>query len=338
MTPRVSCHIVPPYLLERIQPHLVDLDRTLRARREAGPHPVQGARAAAPGAAWVVHDCHNTADLPGDVVRSDGQPPSGDAAVDEAATGIEAILDLYQAVYGRSSFDGHGASVSLSVHYEKGYDNAYWDGTQLVFGDGDGTIFGRFTKPVDVLGHELTHAVTERTAGFTYAGQSGALNESISDVFGVCSKQRLLDQRADEADWLIGEGIFLPGVQGRALRDMARPGTAYDDERLGKDPQAADMSGYVQTDEDNGGVHINSGIPNRAFYLAAIAIGGTSWEGAGQIWFDALTGADVGPDTDFAGFAAATIAAAGERSDEVAAAWRTVGVEPTGATSTGSGR
>lgn len=327
MTSRVHCHFIPPYLIERLQPHLVATDQALRARREAGPHPVPQSAAGAP--AWAVHTCHNTADLPGDLVRSAGQPASGDDAVDEAASGITATLDLYQQVYDRSSFDGEGAAVSLSVHYEQGYDNAFWDGTQLVFGDGDGKIFGRFTKPVDVLGHELTHAVTERTAALTYSGQSGALNESISDVFGSCVKQRLLGQSAEQADWLIGEGLFLPGVQGRALRDMARPGTAYDDPQLGKDPQAADMSGYVTTEDDNGGVHTNSGIPNRAFYLAAIAVGGNSWEGAGRIWYAALTGSDVGPDTDFAGFAAATVAAAGNHADGVRAAWTTVGVTPT---------
>jgi Zn-dependent metalloprotease len=324
MTSR-ACHFIPPYLFERLQPHLVEADRALRARREAGPHPLP--QAAAGAAAWVVHTCHNTSTLPGDVVRSAGQPVSGDDAVDEAASGISATLDLYRSVYDRASYDGDGASVSLSVHYQQGYDNAYWDGTQLVFGDGDGQVFGRFTKPVDVLGHEFTHAVTERTAGLTYSGQSGALNESVSDVFGSCVKQRLLGQSADQADWLIGQGLLLPGVQGRALRDMAHPGTAYDDPRLGKDPQVGDMSDYVQTQDDNGGVHTNSGIPNRAFYLAAIAIGGHSWEGAGQIWYDALTGSDVGPDTDFAGFAAATVAAAGGSQDEVAAAWKTVGVE-----------
>lgn len=324
MTSRV-CHFIPPYLFERLQPHLLATDRALRARREAGPHPLP--RAAAGAAAWVVHTCHHSADLPGDVVRSAGQPASGDAAVDEAASGIAATLDLYRSVYDRASYDAHGASVSLSVHYEQGYDNAYWDGTQLVFGDGDGQVFGRFTRPVDVLGHEFTHAVTERTAGLTYAGQSGALNESVSDVFGSCVKQRLLGQSADQADWLIGQGLFLPGVHGRALRDMAHPGTAYDDPTLGKDPQVGDMGDYVQTEDDNGGVHTNSGIPNRAFYLAALAIGGDSWAGAGQIWYDALTGGDVGPDTDFAGFAAATVAAAGTSHDEVAAAWKTVGVE-----------
>jgi Zn-dependent metalloprotease len=326
MTSRVHCHFIPPYLIERIQPHHLALDRALRARREAGPHPPPESAVGAP--AWVVHTCHNTADLPGDVVRSAGDPASGDDAVDEAASGITATLDLYRSVYDRSSFDGQGTSVSLSVHYEQGYDNAYWDGTQLVFGDGDGRVFGRFTKPVDVLGHELTHAVTERTAGLTYSGQSGALNESLSDVFGSCVKQRLLGETADKADWLIGEGLFLPGVQGRALRDMARPGTAYDDPTLGKDPQVGDMRDYVDTDDDNGGVHTNSGIPNRAFYLAAIAIGGNSWEGAGRIWYAALTGGDVKPDSDFAAFAAATIAAAGDRADEVRAAWTTVGVSP----------
>jgi Zn-dependent metalloprotease len=324
MTSRDCCHFLPPYLLERVQPHMVEHDQALRARRASGPLTPQ---TVAGSAAWGVHTCHNTSQLPGDLVRSAGDPASGDAAVDEAATGITASLAMYAEVYDRDSFDGRGAPVSLSVHYEQGYDNAYWDGTQLVFGDGDGQIFDRFTKPMDVLGHEFTHAVTERTAGLTYSGQSGALNESISDVFGSCVKQRWLGQSVAQADWLIGAGLFLPGVRGRALRDMANPGTAYDDPRLGKDPQAADMSGYVDTTDDNGGVHTNSGIPNRAFYLAATAIGGSSWEGAGAIWYAALT-SGIGADTDFAGYAAATVAAAGQHADAVTTAWKTVGVEP----------
>jgi hypothetical protein len=323
--PPHHCLFIPPYLIERVQPpELVARDRALRAARAMGPRPIP--QGAAGGPAWVVHTCHNTSRLPGDVVRSAGEKDSGDAAVDEAAYGITGSLALFSEVYGRNSYDGKGASVSLSVHYEQGYDNAYWDGTQLVFGDGDGEIFGRFTAPVDVLGHEFSHAVTERTAGLTYQGQSGALNESISDVFGTCLKQRLLGQRVDEGDWLIGQGLFLPGVQARALRDMAHPGTAYDDPRLGKDPQVGHMDDYVDTGDDNGGVHTNSGIPNRAFQLAATAVGGTSWDGAGRIWFAALTASQVGPDTDFAGFAAATVAAAGEHADVVARAWETVGV------------
>ena len=99
-------------------------------------------------------------------------------------------------------------------------------------------------------------------------------------------------------------------MQGVALRSMKAPGTAYDDPRLGKDPQPADMSGYVDTTDDNGGVHINSGIPNRAFYLAAAAIGGHAWAAPGQIWYDVLTGPGITPDCDFATFAALTVAAA----------------------------
>ena len=337
----MRCSFVPPYLLARVAPGLLDHDSALRDRRWASaplPAPVTAARAA--GAAWTVYTADGSETLPGTRVRAAGDPAGGDAAVGEAATGITGALAMYAEVYGRDSFDGRGAPVLLTVHYGTDYDNAFWDGTQLVFGDGDGKVFGRFTRPVDVLGHELTHAVTERTAGLSYQGQSGALNESVSDVFGSCLKQRLLDQTADEADWLIGAGLFEPGVQARALRDMAAPGTAYDDPALGKDPQPADMSGYVDTTDDNGGVHINSGIPNRAFQLAATRIGGRSWEGAGRIWYAALTGSGVGPDTDFAGFASATVAAAGEHADQVRSAWETVGVlsaSPGGAVGTTAG-
>ncbi len=266
------------------------------------------------------------------MARRAGDPPSEDVAVEEAALGISGTLALFEEVYGRSSYDGAGATVSVTVHYGQDYVNAFWDGTQLVFGDGDGKVFDRFTKPVDVLAHELTHAVTEHTSGFVYEGQPGALNESVSDVFASCLKQRLLGQTALAADWLIGEGLFLPGVQARGLRDMAHPGSAYDDPALGKDPQPGHLDDFVDTTDDHGGVHLNSGIPNRAFHLAAVAIGGSSWEGAGRVWWAALTGRRVTSRSDFADFAAATIAAAVELGDvDVAAvedAWAGVGVTP----------
>jgi len=283
--------------------------------------------APAKGPAWVVHTAHNGSTLPGAVVRTAGDGPSGDVAVDEAADGVAATLEMYAEVYGRDSYDDAGATVVSTVHYQRDYDNAFWNGEQLVFGDGDGKTFDRFTKPVDVLGHELTHAVTERTAGLVYEGQSGALNESLSDVFGSCLKQRLLGQDAVAADWLVGAGLFLPGVKGRALRDMAHPGTAYDDPVLGKDPQPGHMDDYVDTTDDHGGVHINSGIPNRAFQLAAVAVGGSSAEGAGRIWYAALTGG-LSSRADFAGFSAATVAAAGPHANAVEEAWHTVGVTP----------
>jgi len=322
---------VPPYLLERMdRADLLHLDATFRQRRVvldvAAPTLLPDGTLAADGPAWVVHDAGGTEELPGRVVRRAGEPASGDAAVDEAATGITASLALFAEVYGRDSYDDRGATVVLSVHYGQDYVNAFWDGTQLVFGDGDGQVFDRFTKAVDVLAHELTHAVTERTAALAYQGQSGALNESVSDVFAACLEQRLAGQSAEEGDWLIGSELFLPGVSARGLRDMRDPGTAYDDPALGQDPQPAHLDDYVETTDDNGGVHINSGIPNRAFYLAATGIGGSSAEGAGRIWYDALTGGRVGPDTDFAGFAAATVAVAGPHAEAVTAAWEGVGV------------
>ncbi len=331
---------VPPYLLARIALSRVDadwLDQMLahdddvRLRRTMAPRP-----GVATGDPWVVHTAHNRATLPGDVVRRAGDPASGDPAVDEAADGVAGSLAMFQEVYGRDSYDDDGATVLATVHYQRNYDNAFWNGEQLVFGDGDGEIFDRFTKPVDVLGHEFTHAVTEHTAGLVYEGQSGALNESVSDVFAACLKQRLLGQDAVAGDWLIGEGLFLPGVQGRALRDMAHPGTAYDGPVLGEDPQPDHMDGYVETTTDNGGVHINSGIPNRAVQLAAVAIGGSAAEGAGLLWYAALTGG-LTSRSDFAGFAALTVSVSGEHAEAVEEAWRTVGVTPH-TTTTGPGQ
>ena len=290
------------------------------------------APASADQPAWTVHTAGNREVLPGRPVRTPGTPESGDVAVDEASAGITATLEMFAEGLGRTSYDDAGAMVSITVHYGRDYDNAFWDGTQLVFGDGDGEIFERFTKPVDVLAHEFAHAVTESTAGLVYRGQSGALNESVSDVFAICLKQRLLGQDAASGSWLIGEELFLPAVQARGLRDMAAPGTAYDDPRLGRDPQPDHMDRFVETTDDNGGVHINSGIPNRAFHLAAVALGGTSLEGAGQVWYDALTSGDVSPRADFAAFAAATVAAAGDgdRAEAVRGAWEQVGVTPAG--------
>lgn len=336
-SPPPRCSIVPPHLLRHLaeadEPVLVEmaermlrLDTGLREQRASAGRAPRRAAGATAGPAWLVHDAEGTETLPGELVRSPGDPETGDPAVDEAALGLEATQALLTD-WGRSSYDGEGATAVTTVHFGRDYANAFWDGTQLVFGDGDGVLFGRFTEPVDVLGHELAHALTQYTAGLVYSRQPGALNESMSDVVGACVKQRLLGEDAADADWLIGEGIFVAGVQGVALRSMAAPGTAYDDPRLGRDPQPGHMDDYVVTTDDNGGVHLNSGIPNKAFHLAATAIGGTSWEGAGRIWFAALT-SGIAATCDFARFAAATVAAAGEHEATVASAWEQVGVTP----------
>lgn len=343
-----TCEFVPPYLLLRLtdggtepdtarcSAHTLAIDEQLRVRR-AMPllaRPETAIVSAATGAAWLIHTAGNTAVLPGELVRSAGDTESGDAAVDEAYTGTEASLDLFRTVFARDSYDGRGAPVSVTVHYERDYANAFWDGRQLVFGDGDGRVFDRFTQSIDVLAHEFTHGVVQYAAGLTYSYQSGALNESICDVFASMVKQRMLGQSAADADWLIGEGIFLPAVNGRALRSMSEPGTAYDDPVLGKDPQVGSMDEFIETTDDNGGVHLNSGIPNRAFHLVATELGGNSWEAAGAIWYAALT-SGLAPSTDFATFAQATIAAAegGAALDAVSSAWETVGVNPSDAAS-----
>jgi Zn-dependent metalloprotease len=287
-----------------------------------------------PGASSrVVHSANNTETLPGEVVRSDGDPPVDDLAVDEAFDSSGQVLDLFQSQFGRRSIDGRGGTVSITVHYGRDYDNAFWDGSQLVFGDGDGQIFERFTKPMDVMAHEFTHGVTQFTVGLAYQDQPGALNESISDVFASMAKQRMLDQSAAEADWLIAEGLFKPGINAKALRSMREPGTAYDDPQIGRDLQVGSMADYVHTYEDSGGVHINSGIPNRAFTLAALEIGGASWEKAGQVWYDTLVNGQLSSQAGFESFAQATVSSAGRLftndpsiAERIRSAWVEVGV------------
>jgi hypothetical protein len=345
MTTHPVNHIVPPYLLRHLAATTEPIagfaratltrDRRYRRSRAAGStaHQLMAAPPAPAGPSRLISDAGNVERLPGKAVRAEGAAATGDAAVDEAYDGFGATWRLYDEVYGRNSIDGSGLRLLGTVHYGQGYQNAFWNGTRMVFGDGDGEIFGRFTASLDVIGHELTHGVIEHTAALVYSGQSGALNESIADVFGVLVKQHALGQDAGAADWLIGGDLLLPGVEGVALRSMLHPGTAYDDPRLGKDPQPDSMSGYVETTEDNGGVHYNSGIPNRAFALAATTIGGPAWDKAGRIWYDVLTGGGLTADADFAAFAEATIAAASTRfgadSAEAAAVrggWTTVGV------------
>ena len=187
-----------------------------------------------------------------------------------------------------------------------------WDGERMAIGDGDGDgqIFNRFTVSLSVIGRELNHGVTQFTANLTDHGQSGALDESISDVFGALIAQNAKGLSTSEASWLIGEGFFTDQVKGTALRSMKASGTAFNDDVLGKAPQPASMAGYGETADDNGGVHLNSGIPDRTFSLVADAVGGNAWEMQGRIWCNSLTGSALNPQSDFAACAAATAASA----------------------------
>ncbi|MBT2413211.1 M4 family metallopeptidase [Streptomyces sp. ISL-12] len=345
----VFCTIVPPHVLDKLAqaddpvlagPARRTLQRDAYERTQRRLTTVVGARAtAAPATAEAgtphrtIYDARNGTDLPGTKVRGEGDDPGKDATVNRAYAGLGATFEVLLKAYGRDSIDGNGLPLDATVHYDREYGNAFWNGEQMVFGDGDGEIFLDFTIPLDVIGHELVHGVTQYTANLTYFGQSGALNESVSDVFGSLIKQYSLGQTADQADWLIGAGLLAPRVTGVALRSMKAPGTAYDDDVLGKDPQPATMDGYINTGSDNGGVHINSGIPNHAFYLFATALGGKAWERAGQVWYDVLTGGELGQDATFEEFAGLTLAAARERYgdaeelDAVGKAWERVGVQ-----------
>ncbi|KJZ74638.1 hypothetical protein HIM_05988 [Hirsutella minnesotensis 3608] len=275
---------------------------------------------------------HDEEELPGELVRAEGEPKVKDKDVNLAYDNVGHVLDFYKKYFKWKSIDNKNADVISSVHFGRHYENAFWDPErlQMVFGDG-GEFLRNFTGCIDVIGHELTHAVTEHTSPLEYMDQPGALNEHISDVFGIMIKQKVEDETADKADWLIGEGCLLPGVKGLALRSMKDPGSAYNDPRFGKDPQVSNMEQYEKTFEDNGGVHIYSGVPNKAFYLTAVAFGGYSWEKAGQIWWKAMNSGRVPPRCTFKQFADVTIDCAEDEFGKDAAkkvrkAWTAVGV------------
>ena len=309
MTNQAKClHcILPPYLIEKIIERgspkqqeralkLLSMSSQIRDRRQSRPGVIPSGITASPGKKnRLVYDAGFGSDLPGVLVRREGELSIGDQAADEAYEGAGLTYDLFHEIFNRNSIDGNGMKLVSSVHYLEGYDNAFWDGEQMVYGDGDEDLpkeerlFNRFTIAVDIIGHELTHGVTEYTARLAYQDQPGALNESFSDIMGILVKQRSLKQTAERADWLIGAGLFTSLIKGKALRSMKDPGTAYDDPLIGKDPQPGHMKDYVKTSSDSGGVHINSGIPNRAFYWAAKEIGGYACEKAGRIWYIALS-------------------------------------------------
>ena len=338
------CTVIPSYMLRHLAQHGPARLRSLALRSLEQSEHLRGQRAMLANLGAValatptgtkrrtIYDAAHGTVLPGQLVRGEGDPKGNDPGANEAYDYSGATYDFYRAVFGRNSIDDRGLRLDSSVHYSTKYDNAFWNGLQMVYGDGDGVIFQRFTRCLEVVGHELTHGVTQYEAGLEYQGQPGALNESFSDVFGSLVKQWKLKQTAARADWLIGAQLLARGVKGKALRSMAAPGTAYDDPNLGKDPQPAHMKDFYKGSDDNGGVHINSGIPNHAFYLVATALGGNAWNHAGKIWYDTLCN-QLRPRASFKDAANATVTSAGKlfgaRSAESAAvksAWKEVGV------------
>ena len=302
----IQC-IVPPHILRNIITETkselqrerawqtLHMSDEIRGQRQAATLPASLGVTPASDKRRSVFDAQELQDLPGILKRSEGQGDTGDLAVDEAYFGSGATYDLFLE-YGRNSIDDRGMRLDSTVHFSKGYDNAFWNGQQMVYGDGDEDLpeaerlWNRITFAVDIIGYELTHGVTENEAALVYRSQPGALNESFSDVFGSLVKQRVLKQTAAEADWLIGEGLFTANVKGKAIRSMKEPGTAFDDPVIGKDIQPGHMRDYLNgpNSVDHGGVHVNSGIPNHAFFFVATEMGGHAWEKAGLIWYITL--------------------------------------------------
>ncbi len=323
--------IIPPYMLEDLakrNPNVPGFQDTLKLQPRFWPFPSKpkdekGAR--------EVYDAQGKETQPGKKARFEGQKATGNDEVDKAYDFTGEVRGFYKDVYNRNSIDGKGMKFVSTVNYGTNYENAFWNGSQMTYGrPSDDSPFKTFML-LDVCGHEITHGVTEKESQLQYHGQSGALNESLSDIFGELIQQHAKNQKAADADWVVGDGIWKDGIKGRGLRDMLNPGTAYDDPKVGKDPQPAHMKDYLKTTRDNGGVHYNSGIPNKAFATFAVAVGGHAWEEPGHIWYAARAAAGSNPS--FAQFAYHTIEQAkklGFTNDvpKLEKAWADVGVTP----------
>jgi Zn-dependent metalloprotease len=348
------CCIIPDYVLKRIAERGNEEERraaldtlaasiTMRsariqaeARRSVLPRSAEvGILAFGPAVKQrITRDAQSTDNRLGPIVRQEGDPDSADVAVNEAYEYLGDTWDFYFEVFARNSIDKAGLPLEAIVHYRNRFDNAQWNGSQMLFGDGSGLRFTRLTQSLSVCAHELTHGVIQYDGPLIYQREAGALNESMADVLGVLVEQRKLGQTPAQADWLIGREILAPGVQGKGLRSLKEPGTAYDDDVLGRDEQPGHMDHFVETEEDHGGVHINSGIPNRAFYLVAEALKKPAWEDAGRIWYASLGHERLLPSATFRQFARITRYVAGvlfgPESAQVSAveeAWNGVGVE-----------
>lgn len=342
----MSCHqpfctIIPPFVLDKMArsdsdavadtaretQQISDAVRTMRAARLI-PH---GALGPGFGAERQVYDSENTRRQRVTQARFEADPESADADVNTVFDHAGTVREYLTTELGRDSIDDGGMDLVMNVHYGVRYNNAFWDGDEMTFGDGDGEVFSSFARSLDVTAHEIFHGVTQYLNGLVYRGQPGALNEHFSDVFGSAISQAANGQTAHDADWLIGDEIMGPDLPGEALRSMKAPGTAYDNDIMGTDPQPAHMDDYYTGFEDNQGVHINSGIPNRAFYLVATDIGTDT---AAKIWYSAFqtleSGADFGDAAAALAGAASTLTRDGVAplgsTQSVRAAFRDVGI------------
>lgn len=335
--------ILPPYILDHLAESANAQVRKLAIEAIAQSAQTRGVRStlstipamsAIPSPAHkkdrLVYDAKQGGILfsPGKLVRNEGGKTVKDVAVNEAYNHAGDTYDFFLNVLGRNSLDDKGMTLVSSVHVNKKFNNAFWNGEQMAYGDGDGNIFTRFTKALDVVGHELSHGLVMHTSNLEYQNEQGALNESFADVFGSLIKQWKKKQTAAKADWLIGAEIMGPGVTAKSLRTL-KPVPAYqNDPLLGNDPQPKLLKDKYTGTDDHGGVHYNSGIPNHAFFLVATNLGGSAWTKAGKIWYKALLA--LTRTSQFADAVEATMSAArtefGTQEETVVKkAWQTVG-------------
>ncbi len=281
------CHIIPPYILEELaklgntscKRTLNDIDRVYQKRREVLNGLLKRQQEGDAGQRYI-YDSQNSYNQRVVLVREEGAVVSADPVVNSAFDTSGFVRNYFLETYGLNSIDGKGLDIISNIHYGVSYNNAFWDGDEMTYGDGDGKEFSDFASAIDVVAHELTHGITQFLANLEYKGQSGALNEHFSDVFATVIKQKFLKQTPETADWLIGDTVVSEAFPGVAIRSMKAPGTAND-----FDVQPDHMANYYTGPADNQGVHINSGIPNKAFYLACMELGIDS---CAQIWFETL--------------------------------------------------
>ncbi len=330
--------VLPPYLIDEIvsrDPSLIHLRETTLVTQKLFLGRAQAsnrfARLAGAGKSEIdIYDAEEGYDRTKKLVRTEGGPVCGIEDADNAYVYSEHIRKYLLEVLGRNGIDANGMRLITTVRYGKGYNNAYWDGTQMTEGKGDGIIFATFVL-LDVHGHEVMHGVTEfhGNGKFVYRAQPGALNEHLSDVGGETLEMWVKGIKPLDHDWVVGNGIFMPGINGTGIRNMLKPGTAYDDKRLGKDPQPWKMSDYYKGSGDNYGVHYNSGIPNCVF--ARICCELNDWIIPVKIWH--ATRAAVPNKPSFAQFAATTLDAAkalghGKFESVIRDAWKYCEVTP----------
>jgi Zn-dependent metalloprotease len=239
--------------------------------------------------------------LPGKLVRSEGDPEVSDENVNQAYDYAGKTYDFYHQLFNRNSLDDKGMALISSVHLDE--HNAFWNGQQMMYGVGIPGVFNSLTNSLDTVGHEFTHGVVAYTSRLNTSNESGAINEHFADVFGTLIKQWNNNDTVHSASWLIGEDIIIPRLFSepqtrRAVRDMKNPGTAYvGDPVLGTDKQVDHISGFYTGSKDSGGVHWNSGIPNKAFTHAAVKIGGYAWVELGEVWYKTMQ--QLSPNSGF---------------------------------------